>query len=127
MLKSYSNSSLSRLRWMGGGNGKLSKMPRRELCQIRNRQGQAAVQLQKLWLSAHRGRECGVGAEVRRQALQLYLEGMGFPRHRPFFGGQPRCRVLLDQGLRQGRRIDPQHGHRSQGGGDGRVAQLCRA
>ncbi|NOU22039.1 MAG: IS1 family transposase, partial [Methyloglobulus sp.] len=48
-------------------------MPRRRLHQRRGHQEQAAVPLQRLWLSAHRGRTRG-----GRQALQLYLEGMGF-------------------------------------------------
>ncbi len=71
--------------------------------------------------------ERGAGAAVRRQGLAAVFGRHGIPRDRPFFGSQPHCRLLLGQVLRQGNRIDPQFGHRSQGGGNGRTAQLCRA
>jgi hypothetical protein len=98
-------------------------MPKRGLRQRQHCQWQASLSLQRLWLSAHLGRTLGGRGGQAASAVAVFGKH-GIPRNRPIFGGQPRCRVLLGQVLRQSGRISPQHGHRSLGGENGRTAQL---
>ena len=45
---------------------------------------------------------CGKSPEVKRQVLELYLEGLGFPFYRPVSGMQSYLRLQLDQSVRYG-------------------------
>jgi len=60
-------------------------MPRRGLRQGRHRQWQAAVPMQRLWLSAHRGRTRG-GCGSQAAGAAAVSGRHGIPRHRPVFG-----------------------------------------
>lgn len=76
----------------------------------------------------HTVAERGAGVAVRRQTLQLYLEGMGFRAIGRFLEVSHVAVYYWIKAFGEAvGSVGPQHDHRGQGGGNGRVAQLCRA